>query len=201
MTGRPFAVFAGLAPLSLALASCVAPVGPVDVTRFHKESALPALGHGTISIEATPGTDPASLETATYETAVGQELARLGYQTVDGPAGAQVALVRVERTAYRPDRNGGPVSVGGGASVGSWGSGVGLGVGIDLSGKPPEQIATRLSVMIRNRATGETLWEGRASFTVPASAPLAQNQLGAAKLAAALFTGFPGNSGETIEVP
>ena len=201
MRSKPLAAFAMLAPVALGLAGCVAPVGPVEVTRFNREAALPALGHGTISIEAAPGTDPNSLEIATYQTAVGRELSRIGYQTVSGPTGAQIAQVRVERTAYRPERNGGPVSVGGGASVGSWGSGVGLGVGIDLSGKPPEQVATRLSVTIRDRASGETLWEGRASFTVAATAPLAQNQLGAAKMAAALFAGFPGNSGETISVP
>ena len=32
------------------------------------------------------------------------------------------------------------------------------------------------------------------------NAPLAQTQLGAAKIAEALFRGFPGNNGETIEV-
>jgi hypothetical protein len=55
-------------------------------------------------------------------------------------------------------------------------------------------------VMIRDRDSGETLWEGRASFAVKASSPLAETQLGAAKIAEALFQDFPGNSGETILV-
>jgi hypothetical protein len=54
--------------------------------------------------------------------------------------------------------------------------------------------------MIKNRVTGQSLWEGRSSFTVRASSPLAQTQLGAARMAEALFKDFPGQSGETIQV-
>ena len=77
---------------------------------------------------------------------------------------------------------------------------MGLGIGIDLSGPPPEVVETELAVTIKDRASGQALWEGRASFTVTAKSPLAGSQLGAAKLAEALFKGFPGNSGETIQV-
>ena len=59
---------------------------------------------------------------------------------------------------------------------------------------------TELAVTIKDRASGQALWEGRASFTVSARSPLASGQLGAAKMAEALFKGFPGRSGETIEV-
>ena len=188
--------FAGL----LGLSACTTPIGPVEVTRFHQPSALSALGQGTIAVEAAPGMDAASLEIGTYRTAVSRELARIGYRAAPQGGGGQVALVRVERTAFQPERNGGPVSVGVGGSTGSWGSGVGLGIGLDLSGKPAEQVTTRLGVMIKDRASGETLWEGRAAFTVRADAPLAQSQLGAAKMAEALFRDFPGNNGETVEV-
>ena len=61
-------------------------------------------------------------------------------------------------------------------------------------------MATRLGVMIQERASRQTIWEGRASFAVRSDAPLAQSQLGAAKMAAALFKEFPGNDGETVEV-
>jgi hypothetical protein len=44
------------------------------------------------------------------------------------------------------------------------------------------------------------VWEGRASFAVRANAPQAQTAIGAAKMAQALFKGFPGESGETIVV-
>ena len=54
--------------------------------------------------------------------------------------------------------------------------------------------------MIRDRASGQSLWEGRARFSVRSSSPLAQTQLGAPKLSEALFRDFPGRSGETILV-
>ena len=104
------------------------------------------------------------------------------------------------RRTWQPERNRGPVSVGVGAGGGSYGSGAGVGIGIDLSGRPPAQTETQLGVMIKDRPGGRTLWEGRAQFIVRADSPLAQTDLGAAKLAAALFRGFPGNSGETILV-
>jgi hypothetical protein len=87
-----------------------------------------------------------------------------------------------------------------GGSTGSYGSGVGLGLSLDLSGKPKPLVVTKLGVMIKDRASGRTIWEGRAGFSVEEGAPLAQSALGAAKMAAALFAAFPGNNGETVEV-
>ena len=52
----------------------------------------------------------------------------------------------------------------------------------------------------KDRVTGQSLWEGRSRFVVSAKSPLANSQLGAAKMTEALFKGFPGTSGETIEV-
>ncbi|MFA7586711.1 MAG: DUF4136 domain-containing protein, partial [Novosphingobium sp.] len=115
-------------------------------------------------------------------------------------AGGQIATVRVRRDTLQAVNRSGPVSVGVGGSTGSYGSGVGLGVGIDLSGNDGARVETELAVTIRDRASNQVLWEGRASHAVRAGSPLAETQLGAAKLAEALFKGFPGNSGETIEV-
>ena len=193
---RQFAAYA--APL--ALAACVAPIGPVEVTRFHAPEAASRLGHGTIAVEAAPGMDPKSLELATYERAVAHELVRLGYDEAAEGTGDQVALVRLKRASFKPGRAGGPVSVGGAAGTGSYGSGVGLGLAIDLSGSSGEQVTTELGVMIKDRASEQTIWEGRASFIVSAKSPLAQTTLGAPKMAEALFQDFPGNDGETVEV-
>ena len=44
------------------------------------------------------------------------------------------------------------------------------------------------------------LWEGRAHFTATANSDYADQRAAAGKLADALFSGFPGRSGETIEV-
>ncbi|WP_240704768.1 DUF4136 domain-containing protein [Croceicoccus sediminis] len=188
-----------LVPL-MTLGACVTSTGPVEVTRFHAEDKVALLGRGSIAVEAAPGMEADSLELGTYRAAVGRELARLGYNEVPAGEGSQVAEVRIRRAIMSPVREGGPVSVGVGGSTGSYGSGVGVGVGIDLSGRPKDEVMTELAVVIRQRLTGEPLWEGRAQFAVKAGAPLAETQLAAAHLAEALFVDFPGESGETIEV-
>jgi hypothetical protein len=200
MPHMKFAAVAALLLGAAAIGGCATPIGPVEVTRFHQPDAAGALGHGAIAVEAASGIDPNSLEIRSYERAVAAELVRLGYTEAPAGRGDQVALVRMRRTAWQPGRDRSPVTIGGGAAAGSYGSGVGLGIGIDLSGPPPEQMTTELGVMIRDRAGTRTLWEGRASFTVRADAPLAQTQLGAAKMAQAMFQEFPGNNGETVEV-
>lgn len=188
-----------LAPI-MALGACATPTGPVEVTRFHAEDKIALLGRGSIAVEAGPGMEADSLELGSYRAAVGRELTKLGYKEVGAGEGSQVAEVRVRRAVMSPMREGGPVSVGVGGSTGSYGSGVGVGVGIDLSGKSKDQVMTELAVVIRQRLTGEPLWEGRAQFAVKAGAPLAETQLAAGHLAEALFVDFPGESGETIEV-
>ncbi|WP_232495770.1 DUF4136 domain-containing protein [Novosphingobium kaempferiae] len=194
-----------LLPLTaaLALSACVAPVGPVEVTRFHAPDTT-RIGRGTIRVEPAQG-QADSLEFRTYAAAVARELTRIGYtEPLPGQSGsAQVALLTLERNTYQPQRERGPVSVGVGGGTGGYGSGVGLGIGFDLSGKPKEQVETRVFVSIRERAappTATALWEGRAAFVVRGDSPLAQAPLGSAKVAEALFKGFPGQSGETIQV-
>lgn len=189
-------MLAALAMLA-ALGGCMAPTGPITVNRFHAPD-VSQLGKGSIAVEPAPGMDGKSLELQSFEAAVTQQLQRVGYAT-EG-SGDQVVLVRLNRSRYQPEKARNPVSVGVGGSTGSFGSGLGVGIGLDLSGRPPEQVETELSVVIRDRKTGANLWEGRATFTVSARSPLADTQLGAPKMAEALFRGFPGNSGETIEV-
>ena len=193
-----------LAAAPLLLTGCVAPTGPVEVTRFHlPDAALPpaiSFGRGTVAVIAAPGMDPSSLELRTFQAAVATEVQRLGYRDVAADEGTQQAEVRLQRRTIQPERQRNPVSVGVNGSAGSYGSGLGLGVGIDLSGPPPAMTETLLGVMIRDRASGKVIWEGRASFTVRASSPLATTELGARQLAAALFKGFPGTSGETVLV-
>ena len=186
-------------PAVLGLSACVTPNGPVEVTRFHAPDVAP-LGHGAIAVEPGPGSDGTSLEWQTYQAAVQQQLTRLGYTTARTGEGAQVAIVSFSSQTFRPDRSGGPVSVGIGGSTGTYGSGLGLGIGLNLSGRPPEQTAIRLSVTIRDRAAQTPLWEGRAEFAARSSSPQVQTRLAAPKLAEALFARFPGNSGETVQV-
>jgi hypothetical protein len=194
---KPLAIAAVLG--LTALSGCVAPVGPVEVTRFHVPDAS-ALGGGTITVEPMAGMPGDGLEFRTYAAAVARQLKLVGYA---GQArGDQVALLRVERRSYQPGRDGSPVSVsiGGGTGGAGRNGGVGVGIGVDLSGPPGEQVETVLAVTIKDRRSGQSLWEGRSRFTAAAGSPLANTQLGAAKMVEALFRGFPGHSGETILV-
>ena len=185
---------------ALALSGCTQTVvSPVSVTRFVGQAPA-QLGSGTIAVRPAPGTPGDTLEFSFWEEAVAAELTGLGYRVVARDPAAQVAEVRFERFADAAERRRGPVSVGVGGSTGSYGSGVGVGVGLDLSGRPAEVTANRLGVIIRDNATGQALWEGRAEFSASANSQYASAQAAARKMAGALFAGFPGQSGETIEV-
>jgi len=183
----------------LALSGCVAPIGPVEVTRFHAAD-VSMLGKGTISVEPAPGADAGNLEWQSYRAAVMRQLVLLGYTEATPGTGAQVATMTLSRQTLQPEGGRSPVSVGLGGSTGTYGSGLGVGIGINLSPKPSAQVVTDLAVTIKDRASGAALWEGRASFTVSSKSPLANTALGAPKMSEALFKGFPGQSGETIEV-
>lgn len=186
-----------LAPLML-LSACAVPVGPVEVSRFHVADVSP-LGHGTIAVVPGPGADGASLEWQSYQIAVERELGALGYTIAPADAAGQIAAIRLNRTALTSNRS--PVGVSLGASGSNYGTGAGVGITIPIRTASSQQTATDLIAVIRERATDKALWEGRASFTVSTTSPLAQTQLAAPKLAQALFSGFPGQSGETIWVP
>ena len=185
-----------------ALAGCTTPayVSPVEVTRF-TGVAPSQLGSGTIAVRAAPSEEPSSWEYAAFQTAVSEELRQLGY-TVTGDDAAQIAEIRVERFVERAGGRRSPVNVGVGGSTGSYGSGVGVGVGINLGGggRSAERIDTELQVRIRPSAGIDALWEGRARFTATTNSDYALDRAAAGKLADALFDGFPGRSGETIEV-
>ena len=91
-------------------------------------------------------------------------------------------------------------SGGGGWHRGGSSVGVGVGLGFPIAGGRSRggDVESELSVTIRDKASGAPLWEGRSSLrTSQRDADRPEN---AARLAHALFTGFPGKSGETIEV-
>ena len=185
--------------LALSLSACATAVPPVEVTRFHVASPPTS---GTVSVREMIGNPDVSLEFRTYAAAVAQEFQRVGFTEARDTNGEYEALVGMRRS-FRPtgpDRSGRPVSVGVGGSTGSYGSGLGLGIGINLSGKPKDVVTTELSVQLRRRADSQVVWEGRANTSAKEGTPAAQPNIAAAKLAAALIGGYPGESGRTITV-
>ncbi|MBO6766937.1 MAG: hypothetical protein JJ901_01375 [Erythrobacter sp.] len=196
---KPLPIALGIAA-ALTLAGCTTPPGPVEVTRFVAPDRMAQLGQGSIFVETAAGAQADSLALAPYKAAVAEELRRLGYSESDRSGAGQVAEVAVERYVIGSGGRRSPVSVGVGGSTGSYGSGVGVGIGINLGGGRKDRIGTELAVTIRDRAGGQSIWEGRADFQAPENSSLARGEANAQTVASALFREFPGNNGETIEV-
>lgn len=197
-----------IASACLLTAGCAHPafVSPVEITRFVGNAPM-ALGRGTIAIVPASGTDDATPAYAAYAEAVSAQLAMLGYDVVPGNA-EQTAMLSVESFVAGEERGGSGIGVGVGGSTGRYGSGVGLGVGINLNslaGRPPETIERRVSLAIRFPALGDTnpganLWEGRAQMSATSNSDYAGESAAAARMVDALFTNFPGTSGETVVI-
>ena len=151
--------------------------GGTEVTTYHLGQPI---ARGQIAIEAFDPADANMPEFRSYAAAVGQQLARLGWTVVNTTGQSeQVALIDVQQGS----RAGltGHIAAGTVASAGASASGV----------------ATLLEVRIRRRSDGTVMWEGRAISEAPAgTAPERTAAVNA--LAAALFQGFPGESGRTI---
>lgn len=184
---------------ALTLSACVVPTGPVEVSRYNRVAEGMVYGSGSYTLKATgaAGKDQA-LSLSPYLAAVAREMQLAGYKEkpVDSDVAAEVAVSTNISAVSR-----GPISVGVGGSTGSYGSGAGVGANIDLSGAGKAQVETILTVKIRRRTDNLVIWEGRAAQTARKGSPAAQPGIAAAKLASALFAGFPGVSGETVRVP
>lgn len=193
-----------LAAAATMVSGCVTTrIDPVEVTRFVNDSQ-PALGRGFVSISPGSGSGlgggiAVSSGQAAAQAAVASELRKLGYTVAEGEA-ETVAEVWFEQVSLDSGRSRSPVGVGVGGSTGSYGSGVGVGLSFDLGGGGVRaSLASDLRVRLRPAGNGPALWEGRAQTR--AGGKEAAAGVAPARLAAALFAGFPGNSGETISVP
>ena len=194
----------------IAMTSPALAAAPVEVTRFHTPATLAQLGPGWVEIVPAAGIDAQSLETRAWLDAVARELAAQGFAaSAPRPSVGRIAEVRLTRDVVPgSERRGGgsSVSIGiGGGSGGGWhrgGSSVGLGVGFGFPLGGGKQrggdVESELSVTIRDKASGASLWEGHSN--VRTAQREADRPETAARLAHALFAGFPGKSGETIEV-
>ena len=187
---------------AIAMTGCAtAPAAfPTEVTRYRAD----AVPRGTVSLAPEQGiVDGPEFES--YARAVGDALAMQGYTVV--PAGANATYIA--RIGFAADtrtvRGPAPFTLGLGVGTFSGGRDGGVGVsgggGIPIGkGKLREDTNATLSVRINARAGDLGVWEGRAQSrsirTVGAAAAVPI----AVKLANAMFTGFPGESGRTITV-
>jgi hypothetical protein len=170
--------------------------GRVTVDRFIGEGdAAAALGHGAIAVTSQSGNDDyvGLADRAAYEAAVVDRLVHAGYDTARAQAdGGQVAELRVLRTELQPaEAKRKPVSGQAAMEVSNRGTAYGLAVNVDLTKPLPPLVSTRLEARIRDRASGKVLWEGRADIATREGDARWSDQAIAARLAEALFDGFP----------
>ena len=185
----------------LALAGC-ATQPATQVTRFHLGQPI---ARGQITVEPLVPAMRGTPEFETYAAIVAQQLTKLGFNEVPNLATSeQVAVIAVENGVRAGARRGGltiGLGIGGGNYGYRGGVGGGAGVAVPVSGGRPREIAvTRLIVQIKRRSDGTTVWEGRAETAASANSAAAQPADAVQRLAAALFTGFPGVSGRTVSV-
>lgn len=169
--------------------------GKIESASFVASSTnVSRLGHGLISLASSDGSAASGPDEGTFESALIDQLAKAGYRTDVEPRGSGQSIEFVVSHDVvqppEPPHNpiGGDVAVGVGSH--GWG-GVGLGLNIDLSKPLKALVATRLQARIRDSATHELLWEGRAQVLTRDGDKRWTAQAIATRLTAALFKGFP----------
>jgi len=192
--------------LAIGLSACSTPF-KADVSRF--AVPLPAPQGQTFAVVPEDPKLAGGLEFATYANSVAAEMQELGYVRAATPESADL-LVRFDyrvdggRERVRTDFNGagfaggpwGPWGGWGGRGFGAWG----FGFNDPFFGGPDVRSYTiytsGIDLKIDRAADGQRLFEGKAeavsrSNRLPRLVP---------NLVDAMFTGFPGNSGETLRI-
>lgn len=208
---------------ALVLASCASTPFRADVSRFQ---AMPTPQGQTFAIQADDPALAGGLEFAQYAELVRAQMEGMGYKSAASPEEAQMVLhlsYGVDKGRERPSRRGfygsyfdpwygysyaSPFYFRSAYGYGSrwygsrWRGGGAWGYGFydpwfDYGGDFPDIVYTSaLSLKIDNKADGQRLFEGKAeaaslSNRLPYLVP---------NMIEAMFTGFPGNSGETLRI-
>ncbi|MEO6387130.1 MAG: DUF4136 domain-containing protein [Croceibacterium sp.] len=207
-----------LVPLALAgLAACVSPFS-ADVQRF--ESQLPAPNGQTFTVVADDPSLAGGIEFSHYAQLVADHMASLGYRPVNNPSDAQL-LVRFDYGVDNGHERVRSTGIGRDPFYNSWysyrpvlyrtpyGTRVGYapyapwGWGWDDSffGGSNDVYSytvytSGVDMKIVRAADGERLFEGKAE----AASTSNHLQYLVPNLVEAMFTGFPGNSGETVRI-
>lgn len=175
-----------------------------DVSRF--ATALPAPQGQTFAVVADDPKLAGGLEFSLYADMVGDQLEKLGYAEAASPAEANM-LVRFD---YNVDNGRERVRSTGSAFndpfFGPWGRGYGFRHGYAFGFYDPflagpevrsfTVYTSDIDLKIDSTATGERLFEGQAQAVSRTN----RLQTLVPNLVDALFTDFPGNSGETLRI-
>lgn len=196
-----------VAVMLTALAACATPFN-ANVSRF--QSQLPPPTGQTVAVVADNPSLAGGIEFGQYAAQVADNLRKVGYTPVSDPSRAEL----IARFDYTVDNGHTRVSSTGFRDPfwGSWYGGGRYGYGPYFGGSPwrygwydpwfdnsidSYTVYTSLvDLKIERRATGQRLFEGRAQ------AVSTSNRLGylVPNLVQAVFTNFPGNSGETVRI-
>ncbi len=190
---------------ALALAGCASQLPESRVTRFHLGQPI---APGQLAVEPRDPSLARDLEFQAYARIVEGEFARLGFAAAPNLARSELVAVTEVRRSWRPtgQYSGSSMSIGlGGGSGGGWRGGTSVGLGGSVSfpiGKQKERmdVLTELSVQLKRRSDSTVIWEGRAESVARDGTPYANPEASVRRLAAAMFEGFPGRSGEIITV-
>lgn len=204
-SGRRIVNVALIGVAAIGLSACATPF-KADVSRFNAE--LPAPKGQSFAVVAEDPKLAGGLEFAIYADDVADELKELGFVRAAGPETADM-LVRfdygVDNGRERVRTNGAGVGAG---AFGPWGRFGGFGFRNAyafgfydpwLAGPNVRSYTVytgEIDVKIDNVATGERLFEGRAESASRTN----RLQAIVPNLVDALFTDFPGNSGETLRI-
>jgi hypothetical protein len=196
--------------LLLALAACATPF-KADVSRF--QSQLPPPAGQTFAIVPENPADAGGIEFSHYAQYLAGGLMHFGYTQTSDPAQAQLIVrfgygVDHGRTHVESYGSYGPYwGAGyGGLGYGRWGyrgfyGGGPWGYGMydpwfDNGITSYTVYTSGMTMMINDRATGQRLFEGKAQATSSSN----QLQYLVPNLIQAMFTNFPGNSGEAVQI-
>lgn len=206
---------AAAAVLLMALAACATPF-KADVSRFATQ--LPAPQGQSFAVVADNPKLAGGLEFSQYASLVSQRLARLGYTPVEDPSkatlvarfdyGVDTGRERVRSTGVGPVGPWGPWGGYGGfygRRWGGWGGGFGWGGPwrygwydpfFDNSIQSYTIYTSGIDLKIDRAADGQRLFEGKAEAVSTSN----RLQYVVPNLVEAMFTNFPGNSGETVRI-
>ncbi|MCK0127264.1 DUF4136 domain-containing protein [Erythrobacter sp. F6033] len=192
--------------LAAGLSAC-APSFNADVSRF--ATTLPAPQGQTFAVVAEDPKLAGGLEFSLYADMVERELEKLGYTEAASPAEANM-LVRfdygVDNGRERVRTTGNRFGAFNDPFFGPWGRGFGFRRGFAFGFHDPFLAGPEvrsytvyvgdIDLKIDSTATGERLFEGQAQ----AASRTNRLQTLVPNLVDALFTDFPGNSGETLRI-
>lgn len=196
--------------LALALSACATPF-KADVARFQ---ALPAPQGQSFVVTASDPRLQGGLEFGQYAGLVTQQMAQLGYVPASDPARADMVVsfaytVDNGREKVVSDNFGGGFGGGFGPGFGPWGGGFGrrpfgfgfydpfiFGSGFNNNVRSYTVYTSEIDLKIDRTADNSRLFEGRAE----AQSRSKNLQYLVPNLVEAIFTDFPGRSGEAIQI-